>query len=139
MVAKVQRCELEKHMTSCEWRHVTCPHYGRTGNYQYISGYHVEKERPKIILACGNEGCSATFKRSWMVSHHMVCPKQIVSCQYSSVGCKMMLKRKSIPSHNQQLMEEHLEKATATTEEFKDTIEELCYTFCDYILIHIRL
>ena len=123
--AQVQRCQLEKHMTTeCQWRQVICRRCQKQGSYRLMSGEHVEV-CPNVLLPCSNEGCPEKIKRCLMADHHNVCPKEVVTCQYVSVGCKTKLKREDISTHNQQCMESHLKSAVAKIDILHSEIEDL--------------
>ena len=123
--AQVQRCQLEKHMTTeCHWRQVICRRCQKQGSYWHMSGEHVEV-CPNVLLPCSNEGCPEKVKRCLMADHHNVCPKEVVACQYVSVGCKTKLKREDMSTHNQQCMESHLKNAVAKIDILHSEIEDL--------------
>ena len=60
-----------------------------------------------------------------MEQHQATCPHMIVSCRYSSVGCKQKIKRGDIQTHNKECMEEHLDNAVGTLEEVLKSTKEL--------------
>ena len=121
--AKVQRHQLEKHMTEeCEWRQVKCPHCEEEGSYIHIFGEHEKETCPDVLLPCSNEGCSEQIKRFLKPFHCMVCPKEIVSCQFDTVGCKQKLKREDVDTHDREYMGAHLKKVVTTIEDLQQRL-----------------
>ncbi len=120
----VQRRNLQKHEEECEWRLVSCVHCEYEGSFKYIIGKHTDG-CPGIPVVCTNNGCQEKVRRSRLKTHQESCLHKIVSCRYSSVGCKRKIKKKDIQSHNKERMEEHLESAVSTLERALKRIEAL--------------
>ena len=156
--AKVQRHQLEKHMTEeCEWRQVKCPHCEEEGSYKHIFGEHEKEKCPNFLLHCSNIGCSEQIKRCLRADHHKVCPKEIVFCQFDIVGCEQILKREDVYTHNGEYMGTHLEKAVTTIKDLQQrlnkaerTIEDLGKKFellssshlrflCVFIIVYLKM
>ena len=121
----VPRHELYKHMTElCEWRRVECAHCKFKGSHRFITGDHT-KMCLESLIPCSNEDCEVKVNRSVLTKHQNFCPKQIVTCRYSSVGCKARITRENVASHNQKCMEQHLDSAVNTVEKALKRIEIL--------------
>ena len=121
----VQRCDLSEHMTQlCKWRKVNCNFCKSKGTYRFINGGHTDI-CPDFLVVCSNEGCEMKKKRKDLPEHKTACPKQIVYCRYSSVGCKARITRENIVSHNQECMEQHLDSAVDKVEKAFKRIEIL--------------
>ena len=120
----IQRCDLDKHMTQlCEWRQVECTHCRLKDNYRFINGEHI-RNCQEFPINCTNNGCQIKMKRKNLREHQTACPKQIVSCRYSSVGCKARITKENIVYHNQKYMEQHLDSAVDTVEKTSDTLDQ---------------
>ena len=89
------------------------------------TGAHI-KVCPDIVVPCSNEGCWRKCKRRYLSKHQASCPKKIVSCRYSSVGCDAKITRQNIVSHNQKCMEQHLDSAVDTLDETVRKLDETC-------------
>ena len=121
----VPRRELYKHMTElCEWRRVECTHCKFKGSHRFITGDHT-KVCLESLIPCSNDGCEIKVNRSVLTKHQASCPKQIVSCRYSSVGCKARITRENIVYHNQECMEQHLDSAVDIVEKALKRIDIL--------------
>ena len=82
----VQRQELNKHMTElCEWKQVECAHCKSKGTHHFITGVHITV-CPDVLVLCSNEGCEIKVERKLLPEHRTSCPKELISCRYSSVG-----------------------------------------------------
>lgn len=111
---RIQRHQLENHMKmECKYRIATCVHCGVEDTHFFIIVRHA-RECPDMTVPCSNRGCDKHIKRKSLKEHAKTCPKAIVCCQYSSVGCTAQLTRENAKTHNQEYMEEHLGKAVAT-------------------------
>ena len=109
--AKIQRQELDRHLEEeCPRRQFVCPFCLKRDEYVNITGDHT-KTCPDYILECPNTGCDERIKRSQMVQHRNECPKEIVSCLHSSIGCSTKIKREELPSHDKDNVSFHLDLA----------------------------
>ena len=107
----LQRQELKRHLEEeCPRRWFTCPFCKRRGEHRNITGDHITT-CPDYILECPNTGCDKRIKRCLMPHHRTECPKEIVPCCHSSIGCKTMIKREELPLHHQDRMSSHLDLA----------------------------
>ena len=122
---KVQRHLLEQHMfRECEWRVVSCEYCRKEGTHHYITGNHVQECRC-VPLLCPHDECEFKVQRSSMWQHQRDCPKGIIKCQYSHLGCNTRIKREDIETHNQETMGKHLELTAKTLEKALDRIKKL--------------
>ena len=80
---------------------------------------------PDIELPCGNEGCQEKVKRCLMDDHYDVCLKEVVSCQYDTVGCETRLKREDMSTHEQEYVGKHLKNAVKTVENLQSQMKDL--------------
>ena len=113
---KVQRHLLEQHMfRECEWRVVGCQYCKTKDTHVYITGKHVH-ECLYVPLLCPNDDCELKVQRSAMRQHQRDCPKGIIDCQYSHLGCTTRIKREDIETHNQETVVKHLELTAKTLE-----------------------
>ena len=113
---KVQRHLLQQHMSQkCKWRVVSCQYCGKKGTHHVITGEHVQVCR-RVPLLCPHHGCEVKVQRLRMLSHQQTCPKGIIDCQYSQLGCTTKIKREDIQTHNQTTMGKHLELTSETLE-----------------------
>ena len=122
---KVQRHLLEQHMfRECEWRVVSCQYCREEGTHHVITGEHVQKCH-YVPLPCPHDECELKIERLLMPLHQQTCPKKIIDCQYSHLGCTTRIKREDVETHNQETVVKHLELTTKTLEKALDRIEKL--------------
>ena len=115
----LQRQELKRHLEEeCPRRWFTCPFCKRRGEHRNITGDHITT-CPDYILECPNTGCDKRIKRCIKRHHRNECPKEIVPCHHSSIGCKTTFKREELLSHDQECMSSHLNLAVKEIHELK--------------------
>ena len=95
---------------NCPKRLIKCQYCNEEDIYQVITGEHLEV-CPQYPIQCTNEGCSQNVPRSQMTAHKESCPKEIISCEYSTIGCVEKIKREEQEEHNEKSMDEHLQMA----------------------------
>ena len=108
--AKIKRHLLEFHeKTSCPYRPFSCKYCGKKGTCSEIKNVHYQTCL-YYPIQCPNQ-CHHIGKgipRSYMDDHlQQYCPKQPVECEYSSLGCKVELKREDLPDHRAAFATEH--------------------------------
>ena len=109
--ANLQRRELDRHLKEeCPRRPFRCPFCQSLGIYKDITGDHT-KTCPDYILECPNADCDEGIKRSQIDEHRNECPKEIVPCHHSSIGCNARITREELPSHDQEHVTSHLDLA----------------------------
>ena len=116
----LQRRQLDRHLIQeCPRRQFTCPFCKTHGEHRNITGDHITK-CADYILECPNTGCDEGIKRSQIAKHRNKCPKEIVPCPHSSIGCSSpMIKREELPSHDKECMSSHLDLAVKKIHELK--------------------
>ena len=107
----IERKQLQHHLeNNCPKRLIKCQYCNEEDIYQVITGDHL-KVCPQYPIQCTNEGCGQKVPRSQMTAHKESCPKEIISCEYSTIGCVEKMKREEQEKHNEQSMDEHLQMA----------------------------
>ena len=108
---KLLRPKLSEHVANvCTKRPHTCENCGLQDTYSFITTDHYFL-CPNASIMCTNEGCWATFKRSEKTDHMAMCPKEMLTCPYVTVGCGMRMRREELDSHKRDHMEQHLSMA----------------------------
>ena len=121
----LQHQELDRHLIQCPRRQFTCPFCKTRGEHRNITGDHITT-CPDYILECPNTGCDEGIKRSQIAKHRTECPKEIVSCHHSSIGCSTKIKREELLSHDKEHVSSHLDLAVKELKRDHDlTIREL--------------
>ena len=91
----LQRQHLSKHVdTECPRSKVTCQYCNTIGERQFISGYHHQKECPKLPLPCPNKCEVGTVLRENMKMHRAECPLEMIWC-----ACGLFLQRQHVSKH----------------------------------------
>ena len=94
---------------TCIKRDFTCVHCQLVGKYDYITGRH-QLVCPDVILPCKNR-CLQKVKRCEMEQHRDTCPKEIIICPYSGIGCEKKMKREDMKQHEEDETKSHLKYA----------------------------
>ncbi|XP_065883076.1 TNF receptor-associated factor 6-like [Dysidea avara] len=72
-------------------------------------GTNSEQDQTKDrIVSCANDGCSWRDDTQAMEEHEKTCPREMVECEYHSVGCMAKVQRRHLKEHNKANVEEHL-------------------------------
>ena len=101
----LKRGELDTHALECKLLRVECDHCG-------LSILSKESEEhyemcPDMLVECPNE-CSLSLKRIESQDHVEVdCPNTLVSCPFSSFGCKELVKRCELEEHQENRESKH--------------------------------
>ena len=124
MILKRQR--IKSHLTKDCPCH--CQYCGFTGHKMEIATRH-KKHCSQYPLTCPN-GCEVGVIPSiGMAAHRIVCPLELVYCDYYDVGCCDTMVRKELEDHYNQRMAEHLSlmklKLASTVEEFTKSENKL--------------
>ena len=95
----LKRSELDSHALECKLLKVECNHCGSNIlNKESEAHYDI---CPDIDIECPNE-CSLSLKRRESLDHIEVdCPNTLVSCPFSSFGCKEVVKRCELEEHQE--------------------------------------
>ena len=121
---KILRKDMERHKTEeCPRRKYACPHCDEIGEYKERTTTHLEK-CPLKEISCTNDGCSEHFPRRKTFRHLLVCEFQMVSCKYSSLGCKMKVLRKDLEKHECD-RDQHLDFVVNAVMEHEDNLPDL--------------
>ena len=116
----VQRKQLQYHLENdCPKRLIECQYCKADVPYQHIKEFHL-KVCPQYPILCTNEGCDQEIPRNRKRLHKNSCPKEIICCQYKTIGCDKKMKREEQKEHNEQSMEEHLQMAKEQILELKE-------------------
>ena len=91
-----------KRLIKCKRKRQYCNEEENT--FQFITRCHL-KVCPQYPIQCTNIGCSKKVPRSQMTAHKKSCPKEIISCEYSTIGCVETMKREEQEEHNEQSMD----------------------------------
>ena len=99
-IAEVYRKDLQRHLSEeCPRRKHTCPHCRKTGEYEDITGHHIQI-CPKMIIECPNAPqCTVTLPRENTYKHICSCQYETVSCKYKPFGCTAKPLRKDLQAH----------------------------------------
>ena len=101
----LKRSELDTHALECRLLKVECNHCGSNIlNKESEAHYDV---CPDMDIECPN-GCSLSLKRRESLDHIEVdCPNTLVSCPFSSFGCKNLVKRCELEEHQETKESKH--------------------------------
>lgn len=103
------RGTLSAHLAeSCPLRDYTCPHCQQVGKYHDVTGSHMG-ECPDVRVDCPNPGCGFNTERKNMASHRLECPKEMVTCSNSKVGCTWASLREELAGHKRECMDLHID------------------------------
>ncbi len=119
------RRDVKSHVESvCLQRDYTCPLCDKQGKYCDITTTHVE-QCPNVIVPCPNTGCSTSMKRCEVSKHRHTCPKEVVKCSYTKVGCKEEMVREKCKNHETESVELHLELAVDRISTLESKVRDL--------------
>ena len=108
----MQRRKVETHVSKeCPKRIVICTHCKKTGAHEVISTNAHLDVCPLFPIKCTNDECDVVSPRNKISAHKRNCPKSLVTCEYSSVGCSKRMKREVQEEHNESSVKEHLRLA----------------------------
>ena len=119
----IERQQLHHHLeNNCPKRPIKCQYCNKEDIYQVITGEHL-KECPQYPIHCTNEGCGQEVLRFQVKPHKRSCPKEIISCEYSTIGCVKRMKREEQEKHNEQSVNVHLQMAVKEIVDLKNVKE----------------
>ena len=108
---KMERMKLEMHESP---KHIiSCPHCEEIGTHDVISTSNHLDKCPLLPVKCSNDDCEVVCPRNTLSVHEGDCPKGIITCEYSSVGCVKRMKREEQEEHNASSVKEHLQFAVS--------------------------
>lgn len=107
--AKVQRREMEEHIdTTCSQRPFVCRHCGHKSSYAGVTEVHYNACK-KYPVKCPNECSIDPIPREALQQHtDWECPLQLISCEFSFVGCHLSIPRKDMAKHISEGSNDHL-------------------------------
>ena len=106
---KIRRMEMEAHASQhCPKRIISCPHCEEIGTHDVISTSNHLDKCPLLPVKCSNDDCEVICPHNTLSVHEGNCPKGIITCEYSSVGCVKRMKREEQEEHNDQSVKQHL-------------------------------
>ena len=111
--------------SKCPMRIYKCPLCGEQDTYKSITGEHKSK-CPKVLLSCKNPACYEKIKRCEMAIHRQSCPKEVINCPYSNVGCIYSAEREIIEVHVKEDTELHLSIAVKRVTEMQLQPKAVC-------------
>ena len=91
--------DMEEHTMECPKRQYECPHCKETGEYNERTTKHQE-ECAKMEDVCPNEGCTEKLLRCDLPKHRQECPRELVMCKYTYLGCDVTLPREEMTDHH---------------------------------------
>ena len=107
----------------CPKRTVTCIHCKLLGEYQFITGTHVN-QCPEYPLPCP-QGCDQAVIRKDLETHRDTCPLQPVLCPFSESGCKARIPRRDLEKHIETNMLHHITTLAKSHAMLKEEHEKL--------------
>ena len=136
---QILRQKLQCHLTKeCQKRVVKCQYCQENGAYEVICKSHIGT-CPGYLVTCSNDGCNETMKRHFMKNHRDICPKQLISCRYSDIGCEILMKREDQSKHDEYYMKIHLDTAVDVVRDFGIKIETIQQENDAYKLLTLQL
>ena len=109
-VAQCKREHLNQHCQVCPKRQHTCPYCGLRGIHEFIMTQHTE-ECQEIPVPCKNRSCKEKFRRREIENHQEICPKKIIQCPFSTIGCTAEIKIEELEKHEEKVVKHHLRLA----------------------------
>ncbi len=120
---KMFRADKQDHLINyCPRRLYQCPHCEEIGEYQEMTGTHLET-CPQVSIPCPNSlFCTAAIPRCEIPAHRSTCQYERVPCKYAEVGCKE--KRRRIDKEHEENDQIHLKVTTAKVLELTQQLYE---------------
>ena len=101
----LKRSELDTHAMECRLLTVVCEHCGLSILNRESEAHH--GVCPDVDVECPNE-CSLSLRRRESEDHiETDCPNTLVSCPFSSFGCKELVKRCELDEHQESKESKH--------------------------------
>ena len=94
--------DLEEHLKeACPNRDYQCQYCEAKGTHATITQTH-DQTCPKKTVPCPNPQCELTMQRQDVERHvRSTCAYTAIPCKYESIGCDVKVKRRDMPSHEQ--------------------------------------
>ena len=117
---------LDPKLDNCRYVDVQCP----LGCLQVLPKLNMDhhkinecKKRKHIPIECPNT-CGVSCKRAEMKGHRNVCPKEVVKCVFSSLGCKVKYKRAEMEEHSRNDHLKHLDFAVEAIKSLREVSQK---------------
>ena len=105
----VLKLDLMKHMTlDCFLRKHNCPLCHVQDTYLNITSKH-QSVCPEVLVECSNHDCTQSIKRRQISSHIETCPKQVIKCPFSHMGCDFWSVRENLATHIENTVASHVD------------------------------
>ena len=120
---QVLKCELQNHLeSSCPLRKIEC----ETCKEQVTK---VDMQNhlglcPDATVLCPNKCDEGNLLRRQLPAHHIICPKEVVTCKYSEAGCNVRLFRQDLQKHVSESTEHHLNLAMGKISTLKQHLRD---------------
>ena len=122
---KIQRINIDDHVSdSCPRRKVACSSCSTLVPF-IENEAHLNTDCPRVEITCPNSGCRVKVTRDQLRIHKAVCPKEVVTCEFSEGGCAVRVFRKDITTHMRDHNQRHLNLALVTITNLKGEIDTL--------------
>lgn len=105
-------CSYKGHVESCPKRPWRCQHCDFRSTYDKSEPSKHYQECTKYPVVCPNSCEVGNLPRCEVEAHVMVCPLQLVDCEYAGAGCGLKMPRKDLESHVKESEQQHLLNAT---------------------------
>ena len=109
-------------LIECKKRSCACKLCGFRGSFEEVTTIHVHICE-HIPIMCPNT-CGVICKRSEMEGHKNVCPKEVVECVFSGLGCKVKYKRAEKEEHSGNDHLKHLDFAVEAIKSLREVSQK---------------
>ena len=106
---EILRGHSRKHGAICTQRDYNCPHCFFYGTFANVTTTHFTACE-FFTLTCP-AGCHNRYSRKQMASHLAECAEELVPCQYASIGCQEVIRRRQLQAHMDNQKDYHFRKA----------------------------
>ena len=103
--------DLNNHSTSCPKRPWKCQYCGLESTFNVGTNEHTPN-CAQYPLPCPNQCEIGTVPRCDAEKHLLVCPLQLVECEFANIGCEVKVPRRDLARHMTENAQHHLMSAT---------------------------
>ena len=103
--------DLNNHSTSCPKRPWKCQYCDLETTFEFGTNEHTPN-CTQYPLPCPNQCEIGTVPRCDAEKHLLVCPLQLVECEFANVGCEVKVPRRDLTRHMTENAQHHLMSAT---------------------------
>ena len=103
--------DLNNHSTSCPKRPWKCQYCDLESTFDVGTNEHTPN-CDQYPLSCPNQCEIGTVLRCDAEKHLLVCPLQLVECEFANVGCEVKVPRRDLTRHMTENAQHHLMSAT---------------------------